>query len=72
MSEDVGSTPNIFFHAVHVEALRADARFTALPPVEDVVLAGAPSYRFVRQASGFGCVFPGEDEIPEAARLDAG
>jgi hypothetical protein len=43
-----GRVCNLYWRSVDEEVLRADLRYSALPELGDVLLAGPPSYRFVR------------------------
>jgi hypothetical protein len=40
----------VYFQAVELAELRRHQQFDALPPVDALCLAGAPSYRYVRQS----------------------
>ncbi len=45
-----GVLPNVYHNAVSLEELRRHTHFEALPPLGDVCLGSAASYRYVRQA----------------------
>ena len=40
-----GVLPNVYYHAVDIERIRAHPNFLALCPVDSVKFAGPPSYR---------------------------
>ena len=46
-----GRTPNVAWRSLSLDALRRHPRFVALPPVEDLCVAGPASLAFVRQDS---------------------
>ncbi|KAK9787613.1 hypothetical protein WJX73_001321 [Symbiochloris irregularis] len=51
-SQSSGDVPNLLWQGITLDELRQHANFQGLPPVQDVMMTGHESYRYVRQGSG--------------------